>query len=141
MGTPISRPDCERYVVDYDWLWQRQDPTAAATLRVSVSHATPQVAAQALCRLLESLPSDAGGVRGSGGWAVYPVAGNPCALDLVSGGQDVADGIQAGADAVFDALAPVDGIGLTWHQVTTEAVPSSIPGPHPCLPDERLPEA
>ncbi|WP_103062631.1 hypothetical protein [Actinomyces qiguomingii] len=78
------------------------------------------MAARTLQRFLEGLPTDASGIRGSGGWAVVPVDGNRCALDIVSGGQDVADGIQAGADALFDAVAATEGIGLSWHQLNSD---------------------
>ncbi|PHP53590.1 hypothetical protein [Actinomyces ruminis] len=66
---------------------------------------------------------------------MFPVGGGPSdtasAVDIVSGGEDVADGIQAGADAVFNALARVDGIVLTWHQLQTDAAPGT-PDVHMC---------
>ncbi|SHE25111.1 hypothetical protein [Actinomyces glycerinitolerans] len=152
MAPRSSGGDRERYAVDYDWLWHRRDPTAAAILRVSVSHPTPQLAAHALERFLATLPTDAKGVQGHEGWAVFPVAGDPSAtvssIDIVSGGEDVSDGIQAGADAVFNALAQVDGIGLAWHQLAADAVPGTPAAAHtrsrtsqqelPLTPDEPV---
>ncbi|MBW3068655.1 hypothetical protein CWT12_02340 [Actinomyces sp. 432] len=120
---PSRKPDSKRYTVDYDWLWRREDPTARATLRLVVSHRSPRLAARAVERLLARLPAGSGGTRGSGGWVVLPVPDDPCALDIVSGGQDVADGIQSGADAIYDALIPLENLSLSWHELTPDTVP------------------
>jgi len=121
MAARLRKARRRRYVVDYDWLWQRHDPTARAVLRAVVSHVSPDVAHSTLDRFIASLPADSRGVRGRAGWAVFPVDTDcgAAAVDIVSGGEDVADGIQSGADAVFDALTQVDGVSITWHQLTS----------------------
>lgn len=104
-----------RYIMDYDWVWGPSGDIA--TLRVSVEHDDPEVAEQAIARFLDGLSRDVNGIRGAGGWAVYPVPGEPRTLDLVSGGEDVADAIQDAADTLFDAVGDVPGLTLSWRQL------------------------
>ncbi|MBE6485153.1 MAG: hypothetical protein E7Z96_10410 [Actinomycetaceae bacterium] len=107
----------ERYALDYEWMWDRRRETDVATLRVVAHHQDPRIARAAILTFLNGLPTDDNGVRGRGGWAAYPVANRENALDLVSGGQDVADGIESAADDAFEALSAWPGLTLTWQQL------------------------
>lgn len=104
----------ERYHMDYDWLWTRppHNDGSLATVRLTVSG---NGARRAVDGWFAQLPQDSAGVRGGGGWAVTEVSsavdGRTVVLDITSGGEDVADGIEWGTGQAFEAL---DGQGLTF---------------------------
>lgn len=103
----------QQYRMDYDWLWTRppHNDGSLATVRLTVSG---NGARRGVDKWFAQLPKDSGGVRGGGGWAVTEVSSAPdgtaVVLDITSGGEDVADGIEWGTTHAFEAL---DGHGLT----------------------------
>lgn len=101
-----------RYEMDYDWL--ANDISDSATVRLTV---TGPHARSAVMEWLEDLPADALGTRGRGGWMVKEVSAAPeeAVLDLTSGGQDVADGIEAATTEAHDVLSAL-GCELEWEQ-------------------------
>lgn len=116
---------------DLGWLWGSGVEDPVATLRLHVQHPDPDLLEAAVTRLLGSLRSDSNGVHGQGGWAVHPRPGlaapGAAVLDLVSGGQDVADGIEAAAEAAFESLTLTKGVRLRWEQLPLQ--------PHHPAPD------
>lgn len=112
---------------DFDWLWGSGVEDPVATLRLHVQHPDPDLVEASVTRFVGGLSSDSNGVRGSGGWAVHPrpELSTPgiAVLDLVSGGQDVADGIEAAADAAFESMTRTKGVRLRWEQLPLETSP------------------
>ncbi|AKK10039.1 hypothetical protein [Corynebacterium uterequi] len=102
-----------RYRMDYDWLWGKCRDTATVRLRV-----TGEAARGAVDAFLAALPADDAGVRGRGGWAVRRTLSAPgvVELEIISGGQDVADGIFYGTDAAYEALKPFE-VALSWENL------------------------
>ena len=86
-----------------------------------MDHDDAAVASAAVARFLDDLPADDQGMRGRGGWAAIPrpeLAGATSrVLDLVSGGEDVADGLQEAAEAAFESLSTTPAIRLQWEQL------------------------
>lgn len=107
--------------VDLEWLWGTDPEGPVATLRLRVDHDDAAVASAAVARFLDDLPADDQGMRGRGGWAAIPrpeLAGATSrVLDLVSGGEDVADGLQEAAEAAFESLSTTPAIRLQWEQL------------------------
>ncbi|WP_296136664.1 hypothetical protein [uncultured Tessaracoccus sp.] len=103
------------YRIDHDWLWGRDEPDGVAVLRCVVTDEDPGRAAEAVAAFLESLPADEHGMRGRGGWAAVPVEGEN-AVDLVSGGEDVADGIEWAAEEAHAFFSRFGVGGLEWVQ-------------------------
>ncbi|WP_167142675.1 hypothetical protein [Canibacter zhoujuaniae] len=94
------------YQLDYDWVW---DGAEVKTLAVTVVGAS-------LDDFLESLEPDINGVRGSGGWAIFPQA-QPGLYHLVAGGEDVADALEDAADRLYQAVKQQPGARLFWEQL------------------------
>lgn len=113
------------YVMDHDWLDNTVD--APATVRLTVSGENARSAVQAW---FDELATDQLGVRGRGGWMVQEVTDvaksspNEVVVDITSGGEDVADGIE---DATRDAYELFDAMGfvLTWENLPRNAVNES----------------
>lgn len=111
------------YEPDYDWFWGRKpgNDGTQATLRMTVS-GEPAVIRKAVAAWISTLSTDSNGVRGEGGWRVDEVSREAEAiqLDITSGGEDVADGVIAGAESAVASLKHVDGIAVTWEQLPRE---------------------
>lgn len=111
--TPPTSP----WQLDLDWLWQTPpgNDGSPATLQVDVFG--PE-AARAATAWLASLPLDNNGVRGRAGWRADP-ASQPDSVEhatllLTSAGEDVADGLEAAADDIYQALAAGHGLTVRW---------------------------
>ncbi|MCT1414662.1 hypothetical protein [Corynebacterium sanguinis] len=101
----------ERYEIDHDWLAPDDSP---ATVRLTVTGAH---ARQAVLDWLDDLPADPLGTRGRGGWMVQEVTSAPeeVVLGITSGGQDVAESLEAGTAEAFEVLDAL-GCELRWEQ-------------------------
>ncbi|ADH92276.1 hypothetical protein EBF03_02545 [Arcanobacterium haemolyticum] len=109
-----------RYKLDYDWVWSHNS-LGTRTLRLIIKDDDPAKLRTAVTSYIRSLPTDANGIAGRGGWAIYPNVNestpNAIVIDIVSGGEDVADGIEDGADYAYNHLRKTAGITLEWRQL------------------------
>lgn len=94
------------YLMDFDWAWDGKD---VKTLAVKVENAD-------LEPFLASLYQDENGVRGSGGWAIYPQE-EAGLYHLVSGGEDLADALEDAAERIYEAVWLQPGAKLSWYQL------------------------
>ncbi|MDY5403553.1 MAG: FMN-binding negative transcriptional regulator [Trueperella sp.] len=120
-----QKEDPRRYVVDYNWLWV--DPPSndgtPAVLRLVLTDGIRTRARVAADAWLAGLPSD-GRMRGSGGWAVREARECPHSgafvVELISAGEDVADGIEAAAEDAYANLIAGTDLGARWEQLPRE---------------------
>lgn len=105
----------KEYVMDYDWLWTRppHNDGTSATVRVTVRGPGAGRAAQAW---MDELAAEHDGITGWGGWVarLRSVSLDDAVLDLVSGGEDVADGIDCATEEAFEVLGDFD---LEWENL------------------------
>ncbi|WP_406712943.1 FMN-binding negative transcriptional regulator [Trueperella pyogenes] len=123
------REDSRRYTVDYDWLWTNppHNDGSPAVLRLILTDGPTTSARAAAEAWLATLTEFGDGRRGSGGWAVDVVkmadkatcqgAHGDVVLDLISGGEDVADGIDAAATEAYEQVIAGSDLGVTWEQL------------------------
>ena len=107
------------YEPDYDWLWPEQGAQEIATLRAYVEMPESGAAQKTLDEYVSAVPTDENGVHGLGGWRIDPATSpldGEAAVAITSGGEDVADGIQDGAESLVEAL---NGLAATvyWQQL------------------------
>lgn len=115
--TSSQADSAQPWHVDFDWLWGSSLPDPVATLRVTVCHGDALRLRQ---DFLNTLHRDAEGVAGAGGWAAYDREirdEGVWVVDLVSGGEDVADALQDAASRLYEAVADTPGVQLTWKQL------------------------
>lgn len=102
----------KKYVMDYDWLWTRppHNDGTSATVRLTVRGAG---AGRAVRAWLDRLAAENDGFSGRGGWGarLHECLLDDAVVDLVSGGEDVADGIE---DATDEAYAELQIFELEW---------------------------
>lgn len=117
------------YSPDYNWLWGSKVEDPIATLRVRVTASDSEGAREAVQGYFASLPADENGVHGEGGWAAYHRRDlsddTHEVIDLVSGGEDVADGIEAAADSLYNHLKADTALGIEWEQLPLESASGS----------------
>ncbi|KTF04652.1 putative FMN-binding domain protein [Trueperella bernardiae] len=121
-----KKEDPRRYVVDYGWLWEEppHNDGTPAVLRLVLTDGAETNARAAAEEWLAGLPQD-GGMPGRGGWAVKGGVvecehAGAVGLDLVSAGEDVADGISAAAEDAFANLIASTDLGVRWEQLPRE---------------------
>lgn len=111
-----KKEKAKRYQPDYDWLWETIE--APAILRCTIEGSPEDLAL--LDRAIDALEQDDQGIRGWGGWALesYPPS-NPRqrVVDLVSGGQDVAESLIDAAEELYSYLARPREMTVTWQQL------------------------
>lgn len=109
------------YVLDYEWLWGGAPGIdgSSATVRLTV---TGPNARAAVLQWLDDVPVDSFGLRGRGGWMVTEIKWetDEVIVDITSGGQDVADGIEDGTTEAYEVLSPF-GVGLCWRQLPRDS--------------------
>lgn len=113
--------DPRRYVLDYDWLWNNpphNDGTPAA-VRMTVGDGAEGEARPAVEAWLSSLPSIAAGFYGRDGWATRIVQFRPqtAVLEIISGGEDVLEGIDAGTYEAYDQMVRGTDLTVLWEQL------------------------
>lgn len=105
----------KKYVMDYDWLWTRppHNDGTSATVRLTVRGAGAGQAAQAW---MDELAAEHEGITGRGGWVARLRAASldDAVVDLVSGGEDVADGIDWATEEAYEVLGRFD---LEWENL------------------------
>lgn len=112
-------PNPNRYTMDYDWLWAQppHNDGSLATVRLTV---VGNNARRAVDEWLATMPASENGVRGRGGWVVREIdCGRDTervVLDITSGGEDVADGIEWGSSEAFEVLDEA-GVVLSWENL------------------------
>ena len=113
--------DPREYTVDYDWLWDNppHNDGTPATVRLTVTNGQRDDAARRVDAWLESLDSDGEGNYFSGGWGVREAARDDAqvVLEITSGGEDVADGIEDGTQSAYDYLGEGTDLDLQWEQL------------------------
>lgn len=104
-----------KYVMDYDWLWTNEphNDGSPATVLVSISG---DGAEKAVRSWLQKLAAESGGITGSGGWVakLREAAEDRVVLALISGGEDVADGIYWATEEVGEVFARFE---LKWENL------------------------
>lgn len=107
-------PREDRYTIDLDWAWgpANRDLDGVATLRATIADPESDLAARKVEAWLATIPLGDGESRWSGGWAVTVKSRSAThvIVELVSGGQDVAESL---ADAVASLQDAVLGQGTT----------------------------
>lgn len=113
--------DPRRYALDYDWLWNNppHNDGRPATLRMTVGDGATDEARPAVEGWLSSLPSFAAGFYGWDGWAARIVQFRPqvAVLEIISGGEDVLEGIDAGAYEAYDQMIRGTDLTVLWEQL------------------------
>lgn len=119
-------PDERRYEVDYDWLWTNppHNDGTPATVRMTVTDGRRDAAAPAVTAWLETL-TPSGDAFVCGGWVARVIerhgvrgdAPGRVVLNLTSGGEDVADGIQDATEQAYAHLGEDTDLGLSWEQL------------------------
>ncbi|CAM3851014.1 hypothetical protein [Corynebacterium frankenforstense] len=119
-------PDERRYEVDYDWLWTNppHNDGTPATVRMTVTDGRRDAAAPAVEAWLGTL-TPSGDAFVCGGWVARVIerhgsrgdAPGRVVVDLTSGGEDVADGIQDATEQAYAHLGEATDLGLTWEQL------------------------
>lgn len=109
--------DNSRYAIDLDWVWGPANPdlTGVARLRATVSHPKPHQAERKIDAWFASFDVGEGDSRWQGGWAVTALsrAKTHVVLELVSGGQDVAESLTDAIDSLYDAVGD-DETKISW---------------------------
>ncbi|STC69165.1 hypothetical protein [Corynebacterium pilosum] len=121
-----QRPSTAPYRMDYDWLWGSPETGgpgndgSSATVRLTV---TGPNARNAVMQWFDDLRPDEFGLRSRGGWLVTEMKWEPeeVIVDITSGGEDVADGIEDGTTEAFDVLSPF-GVQFEWEQLPRDSV-------------------
>lgn len=113
--------DPREYVVDYDWLWTNppHNDGAPATVRLAVTDGERDQAQPLVDKWLATLERDPAGNYVCGGWGVRVATRDDAhvTLDITSGGEDVADGIQDGTESAFEYLGNGTDLDLQWEQL------------------------
>lgn len=111
-GVNSEKLDPRKYTVDYDWLWAKppHNDGSPATVRARVSAGTePSPSDPMLCpsrkirAWWESLTEFSETARGKGGWVAH-IDAHEGVVEITSGGEDVADGIQDGTESFFEGV-------------------------------------
>lgn len=119
-------PDDERlYEPDYDWLWTYppHNDGSEARLRITLQGADDGATNSSLPDLvhnwLDTLLVFEESTWGAGGWAVRIVseADDQVVLELWSAGEDVADGLQAGTESLFEGVLQDTDLQVTYEQL------------------------
>jgi hypothetical protein len=88
----------EPYRLDLDWVWghENRQLDGVATLRATVADPSAHVASRRVDAWLDTVENGSGASYWQGGWAVEVKERNTTSvvLDLISGGQDVADSLS-----------------------------------------------
>lgn len=134
------------YGVNYEWLWAKTHGYPLARLQAHFLAREPQLGELDFCldAFFASLSRDENGVAGSGGWAVYrrdsesladcpqtdslDVHGLPelgsgeCnrVIEIVAGGEDIADAIEDGAQRLYEFVKDCPGVQLRWVELPLE---------------------
>ncbi|MDD7582031.1 hypothetical protein ACEE23_04240 [Corynebacterium sp. 32222D000AT] len=107
------------YQMDYDWLWDNppHNDGTPATVRLVVTDGERDSAQAALAAFLDSLERTEDGAYVSGGWVAAVRSQEPLTVDITSGGEDVADGIQDGTERAYEYFGRGTDLGLRWTQL------------------------
>lgn len=113
--------DFRMYAVDYDWLWARppHNDGTPATVRLTLTDGRRTIARDAVDAWFASVGASEGGVFGYAGWVVVEKEAKPgrVVLEITSGGEDVADGIDDGTDTVYQEIIRDSDLGVKWEQL------------------------
>ncbi|QOQ38036.1 hypothetical protein [Trueperella pecoris] len=116
--------DPRKYSVDYDWLWTRppHNDGTPATVRLTLTDGRGSRAHDAVDAWLASLGPAEDGMYGQAGWVVVEKERRrrSVVLEITSGGEDVADGIDDGTDAAYRAVIEGTDLEVTWEQLPRE---------------------
>ncbi|MGV3153135.1 hypothetical protein ACEE62_00810 [Corynebacterium sp. 32222D000BW] len=119
------------YQMDYDWLWDNppHNDGTPATVRLVVTDGERDSAQAALAAFLDSLERTEDGAYVSGGWVAAVRSQEPLTVDITSGGEDVADGIQDGTERAYEYFGRGTDLGLRWTQLPRlwDSPPQSSP--------------
>lgn len=117
----MNSADPRRYALDYDWLWNSppHNDGSPAAVRMTIGDGAVDEARPAVEAWLSSLPSFAAGFYGGGGWATRIVQFRPetAVLEIISGGEDVLEGIDAGTHEAYDQMIRGTDLTVLWEQL------------------------
>lgn len=107
----------DRYSIDLDWVWgaANRGLKGVATLRATISNPASKVAERKVDAWLALFELGEGDSRWRGGWSVEVTSRSAkhVVLELVSGGQDVADSLTDAIESLQDAVLG-DGTTIMW---------------------------
>ena len=117
-----------RYLMNYEWVWGPDNPELSKVARLVMSLELAAQEQEELESRLESwltrLSKDSGSNRWySGGCGIQVLArgAGSARIEFSSGGQDVAESLQAGVDVFYDqVLEPLRTAKVTWTELPLE---------------------